>query len=139
MRMSRILTRLLAGVLLAGLMLGAVAARAGEVEIVHASFRHSNPGTWSVEVTLKHADTGWEHYADAWRVVAADGKVLATRTLYHPHVNEQPFTRGLTGVAIPETMTTVFIEAHDKVHGWSQQRLQIDLDRSSGKGFEVSR
>ena len=139
MRMSRILSGVSAGALLAALILGAATARAGEVEIVHASFRHGSPGTWSVEVTLRHADTGWEHYADAWRVVAADGEVLATRTLYHPHVNEQPFTRGLTGVAIPEAMTTVFIEAHDKVHGWSRQRLLIDLARSSGKGFEVSR
>ena len=139
MRMSRILSATLSGALCVGLMLGGVAVRAGEVEIVHASFRHSSPGTWSVEVTLKHADAGWEHYADAWRVVAGDGRVLATRTLYHPHVNEQPFTRGLTGVAIPAAMTTVFIEAHDKVHGWSQQRLQIDLDQSSGDGFEVNR
>jgi hypothetical protein len=139
MRMSTILPTLLPGAVLVALMLGVVGARAGEVEIVHASFRHSSPGIWSVEVTLKHADSGWEHYADAWRVVAANGTVLATRTLYHPHVNEQPFTRGLAGVAIPEATQTVFIEAHDKVHGWSPKRLPIDLGRSSGDGFEVSR
>jgi hypothetical protein len=111
---------------------------ANDVEIVHASFRHGG-GEWSVDVTLRHADTGWDHYADAWRVVAGDGGVLGTRTLYHPHENEQPFTRSLTDVKIPAGTTTVYVEAHDKVHGWSPQRLQVNLDARSGERFEVSR
>jgi len=45
------------------------------------------------DVTLSHADTGWEDYADGWRVELEDGTVLGTRVLGHPHVNEQPFTR----------------------------------------------
>ena len=111
---------------------------ANDVEIVHAHFRHGG-GDWSVDVTLRHADTGWEHYADAWRVVAVDGSVLGTRTLYHPHENEQPFTRSLGGVKIPQGTTTVFVEAHDKVHGWNAQRLKVDLGKSQGERFEVSR
>ena len=75
-------------------------AFAGDVEIVHAQFRHSGGDNWSVDVTLRHADSGWDHYADAWRVVAGDGTVLGTRTLYHPHEHEQPFTRSLGAVAI---------------------------------------
>ena len=43
-------------------------------------------------VTVQHADTGWDHYADAWEVLAPDGTVLGTRTLLHPHTDEQPFT-----------------------------------------------
>lgn len=115
-----------------------IAAYANDVEIVHASFRHSDAGNWSVDVTLKHADSGWDHYADAWRVVAGDGTILGTRTLYHPHENEQPFTRGL-GVAIPQATTVVYVEAHDKVHGWSAQRVQVDLGKGAGPRFEVSR
>lgn len=111
---------------------------AGDVEIEHASFRHSG-GSWSVDVTLRHADTGWDHYADAWRVVGADGSVLGTRTLYHPHENEQPFTRSLDGVMIPDGDAKVYVEAHDKVHGWSRQRLEVDLGARTGKRFEVSR
>lgn len=114
------------------------AARAGDVEIVHASFRATG-GQWSVDVTLRHGDTGWEHYADAWRVVAPDGTVLGTRTLYHPHENEQPFTRSLGGVVVPAGTTTVFVEAHDKVHGWSPQRVEVNLDAAKGERFEVSR
>ncbi len=113
-------------------------AVAGDVEIVHAQFRHSGGGNWSVDVTLRHADSGWDHYADAWRVVAGDDTVLGTRTLYHPHETEQPFTRSLGGVAIPAAMTTVYVEAHDKVHGWSPQRVQVDLERAKGERFEVS-
>jgi len=115
------------------------AVQANEVEIVNVSFRHTGGGNWSVDVTLRHADTGWDQYADAWRVLADDGKVLGTRTLVHPHVDEQPFTRSLGGVAIPAGMTTVYVEAHDSVHGWSPQRVQVNLDKARGERFEVNR
>jgi len=112
-------------------------ARAGQVEIRHARLERQADGTWEVQVTLRHADTGWEHYADAWRVVTAAAKVLGTRTLLHPHVDEQPFTRGLGGLRIPDGIRQLWIEAHDKVHGWSPRRLDVDLDTPSGPGFEV--
>jgi hypothetical protein len=114
-------------------------ASAGDVEIVHTRFRNSGGGDWSVDVTLRHADSGWDHYADAWRVVAGDGTVLGTRTLYHPHETEQPFTRSLGGVEIPAAMTTVYVEAHDKVHGWSPQRVQVNLEKAEGERFKVSK
>ena len=114
-------------------------AFAGDVEIVHTRFRNSGGADWSVDVTLRHADSGWDHYADAWRVVAGDGTVLGMRTLYHPHETEQPFTRSLGGVAIPAAMTTVYVEAHDKVHGWSPQRVQVNFEKAKGERFEVSR
>ena len=50
-------------------------------------------GSWSFSVTLKHADTGREHYADGWGVYLEDGTELGYRVLAHPHVNEQPFKR----------------------------------------------
>ena len=139
MRTSILQSVVLAGILLVSLSGVSGAAYAKDVEIVHVSFLHSGGGDWSVDVTLRHADTGWDHYADAWRVVAGDAKVLGTRTLYHPHKNEQPFTRSLGGVAIPADMTTVYVEAHDKIHGWSPQRVQVNLDMSKGGRFEVSR
>ncbi|MEM9146802.1 MAG: hypothetical protein AAGC57_11430 [Pseudomonadota bacterium] len=104
------------------------AALAGDVEITAAKATWSGGG-WRIDVTLAHGDTGWDHYADAWRVVGADGTVYGTRTLYHPHVDEQPFTRSLSGVAIPETIDTVEIEAHDSVHGWSPNRFVVRLSR----------
>jgi hypothetical protein len=72
-------------------------AGAGEADVVAATLTPVGDGAWRVEVTVQHADSGWDHYADAWEVVAPDGAVLGTRTLLHPHVDEQPFTRSLSG------------------------------------------
>ena len=101
-------------------------AQAGQVTIVAANFQNTGNDRWAVDVTLRHADSGWDHYADEWRVVDGEGKVLGDRVLYHPHVNEQPFTRRLSAVVIPADKI-VYIEAHDKVHGWSPTRLEADL------------
>jgi hypothetical protein len=104
----------------------AIPASAGEADVIAAKASRSG-GTWRFDVTVRHGDRGWEHYADAWRVVGPDGAVLGTRTLYHPHVNEQPFTRSLSGVAIPAGVTEVTVEAHDKVHGWGGTKLTVSL------------
>ena len=111
---------------------------AGDVEIVKTRFEMRSAGSWHVSTTLKHDDTGWSHYADAWRVVNEKGEDLGTRTLYHPHENEQPFTRSHT-VQIPREVTIVYVEAHDKVHGWSKQRIKVDLNKARGDRFEVRR
>jgi len=113
-------------------------AVANEVKILAAEFNSSGDNLWSVSVTLKHNDTGWNHYADNWRVVDGEGNVLGDRVLYHPHVGEQPFTRELDSVKIPEGTTTVYIEAHDKVHGWTPNRLTVDLGKVSDGHLRVT-
>ena len=110
---------------------------AGEVSIVSAEFSHLGGEYWGVDVTLQHADTGWDHYADNWRVVDEQGNILGDRVLYHPHVNEQPFTRGLVKVAIPSAVTTVFITAHDKLHGWTENQLKVDLNHAVNSRLRV--
>ena len=102
-------------------------ALAGDVEIVKVRASQNAPGVYSFSVTLRHGDTGWKHYADGWEVVGAGGKVLGVRTLYHPHVDEQPFTRSLSGVKIPGGMKEVHIRAHDKVHGNGPKLFEISL------------
>lgn len=124
---------------LAMLVLFSASASAGEVGIEFARFERQGDGSWRVSVTLRHADTGWDHYADAWRVVTTDGVVIGTRTLYHPHVDEQPFTRSLDGVEPPAGVDRVYVEAHDNVHGWSPGRLAVNLKRDRGDRFEVER
>ena len=121
-----------------GLCLVTSAAQAGEVSIKAVEFSRG-AADWTVNVTLEHADTGWKHYADGWRVVDGKGKVLGMRTLYHPHVDEQPFTRSLSGVVIPQKVSKVIIEAHDKLHGWSKDRIVVDLSKDKGKRFTVRR
>ena len=84
-------------------------------------------GSWRFDVTLSHPDTGWDHYADGWEVLAPDGSQLGLRVLAHPHVNEQPFTRSLSGVTIPEGVAEVIIRARDNVDGWGDQRFVYRL------------
>lgn len=92
-------------------------AIAGEADVVNAVVSRTGEGVFSFAVTVRHDDTGWDHYADRWEVVAPDGAVLGTRVLLHPHVNEQPFTRSQSGIRIPADIETVSVRAHDSVHG----------------------
>lgn len=82
---------------------------------------------WRFDVTLLHPDSGWDHYADGWRVLAMDGTPLGLRVLAHPHETEQPFTRSLGGVQIPEGTTQVQIQARCLVDGWSADTVVVDL------------
>ena len=99
---------------------------ASDVEIVNVEATQSG-GVWRFDVTLRHADTGWEHYADGWEVLTPDGTSLGLRVLAHPHVNEQPFTRSLGGVVIPEGLSEVTIRARDNVDGWSAETYTVEL------------
>jgi len=99
-------------------------ASAGQADIIDAKVLPSGDA-WRFTVSIEHEDTGWDHYADAWRVVTEDGELLGERTLLHPHEGEQPFTRDLDGVKIPAKVKVVYIEAHDSVHGWSTQRARL--------------
>ncbi len=95
------------------LVTGAVAARDGD--------------GWRFDVTLTHPDTGWDHYADAWRIEAPDGTILGLRELAHPHVDEQPFTRSLSGVAVPAGLTEVRIRPRCLVDGWAEETFVLTL------------
>ena len=84
---------------------------------------------WNIHVTVLHADTGWEHYADGWEVQDASGNVLAYRELMHPHVQEQPFTRSISGVVIPDGTREIFVKAHCSVNGWETDLFGVELTR----------
>ena len=101
---------------------------ANEVEIVKATAAKATSG-WRFDVTLKHADSGWQHYANKWEVVSVNGKVLGTRVLYHPHVDEQPFTRSLSGVNIPAGTKEVLIRAYDLKHGRVAKAYKLVLPK----------
>ncbi|MBV6658218.1 MAG: hypothetical protein KI785_10685 [Devosiaceae bacterium] len=119
-------TRALVAVGLAAAATGAVWA--GEADIVGGSATLNGDGSWTVSATVAHADTGWEHYADRFDVLAPDGTVLAERVLLHPHVNEQPFTRSVRAT-IPDDVDTITLRAHDSVHGLGGATLEITLER----------
>ena len=119
----------LAAGLTACLIMGANGAMAGEADVVAAQAYPTGDGTWRFEVTVRHADTGWDHYADKWDVVAPDGRVLGTRVLLHPHETEQPFTRSLGGVSVPADVTAVTLRAHDSVHAYGGAEVTVELPR----------
>ena len=104
-------------------------SKANDINILAAAIIHQSHGEYLVNVKLEHHDTGWQHYADEWRLVDNKGNILGSRVLQHPHVHEQPFTRSLSNVKISSELETVYIEAHDKVHGWTKNRLMIDLTK----------
>jgi hypothetical protein len=103
---------------------------AGEVEIVAVEVRvkPESDRQFSFEVTLRHEDEGWSHYADRWQVWSVDGKTqFGTRRLAHPHVKEQPFTRSGGWITIPRSVKQVLIRSRDTVHGLSSHTRIVDL------------
>lgn len=98
-----------------------------DAPVVEAAKATQINGSWRFDVTLSHPDTGWDHYADGWAVEDAQGNRLGLRPLGHPHVAEQPFTRSLGGVDVPETAGSVFIRARCIVDGWSDQVFEVVL------------
>lgn len=103
-----------------------LAAVEGCADVIDASVERSGD-RYVVTATVRSADTGWDRYADAWEVRTTDGEVLGTRELTHPHVDEQPFTRSLTGVVIPEAVTTVEIAARDSVVGFCGTTVSVTV------------
>lgn len=116
--------RLLPAWLAAALLTLPAAADPPTVEKVQAS---EDGGSWRFDVTLRHPDTGWDHYADGWRVLDMDGNELGMRILHHPHETEQPFTRSLGGVVLPEGTTHVQVQARCSVDGWAEPPVVVDL------------
>ncbi|MEQ8658530.1 MAG: hypothetical protein RIC24_14610 [Hyphomicrobiales bacterium] len=101
----------------------------GEADVIAATATQDIRGTWTVSATILHGDTGWEHYADRFDVLDEDGTVLGSRTLFHPHVDEQPFTRSLNALTIPDAVTTITVRAHDSVDELGGATVEIILER----------
>jgi hypothetical protein len=113
-----------AAVCLLAFALGPAAAAAGEADVLAVEVA-CEERTCLFAVTVRHADAGWEHYADRFEIVAPDGRVLGLRVLQHPHVDELPFTRRLPGVEIPEDVARVRVRARDSVHGFGGAEREV--------------
>lgn len=112
---------------LIALLLCATPAFAEPPQITQITASNQGGETWRFDVTIAHPDTGWDHYADGWRVLDMQGNELGIRVLAHPHVNEQPFTRSLSGVRIPAGTSQVQIQARDKPGGWNSDTTVFRL------------
>lgn len=121
-------SRMLINSVLAGLMVWTVTSvNAGPTSVLDARATANADGTYSLSATLTHRDEGWNHYANKWEVVTPEGQVLGTRTLFHPHVDEQPFTRSLARVEVPIGVTEVIIRGYDNVHGAGERTFTVKL------------
>ncbi|WP_373085364.1 hypothetical protein [Sneathiella sp.] len=99
---------------------------AGEVDVIAVDITKVEADVYRFTVTVRHADEGWEHYADRWEVLDMQGNSLGARVLMHPHVDEQPFTRSMTS-SIPMYVKQVTIRAHDKVHDYGGAEMVVSL------------
>lgn len=104
-------------------------AVADEADVLAVDITAQGNGTYRFDVTVRHADEGWDHYADGWEILTEDGTRLGYRKLHHPHVNEQPFTRSLSGVEIPDGVDRVIVRAHDSVHEWGGAEVTVAVPR----------
>jgi hypothetical protein len=97
-------------------------------DVVGVSASRDDDGSWTFEVTLSSPYDGPERYADAWRIVGPDGEVYGIRELAHDHSAEQPFTRGKSGIIIPDGVATVTVEGRDQLSGWGGATMQYQLE-----------
>ena len=73
-------------------MLCAISLYANEADVLNVTSNCDENRNCSFNVTIKHNDLGWEHYVNKYEILSPSGSVLGTRVLFHPHVDEQPFT-----------------------------------------------
>lgn len=96
-------------------------------DVIDAVATRADDGSWSFDVTLSSPYDTPARYADAWRVSSLEGDELGVRELLHDHQNEQPFTRSLGGVEIPDGVDVVIIEGRDQVNGWGGATFELSL------------
>ena len=60
------------------------AAGAGQADVLKAEIHRQPDGAYRIDATLRHADSGWDHYANRWEVIGPAGQVIATRTAKVP-------------------------------------------------------
>ena len=84
------------------------------------------PGKVSAHRSPGSSSPGWTA-GDAFRVRSPQGEVYGARELAHDHAVEQPFTRSLPDVALPEVATEVVVEARDSRNGWGGRTQTVSF------------
>lgn len=96
-------------------------------DVIEVEVTETSEDSYTFDVTISSPYDTPERYADAWRVKGEDGTVYGIRELLHDHASEQPFTRSLRDVAIPEGIATVVIEGRDLDFGWGGEPMVVEL------------
>jgi hypothetical protein len=100
---------------------------ASEADVIDAEVIRADDGSFTFNITVQHADEGWNHYTDHWLILDNDEQVIAARKLMHPHVKEQPFTRSLSYIEIPDEVTEVTVRAHCSVDNYSGKNMLVKI------------
>jgi len=95
--------------------------------VIDAEVKREEDGIFTFNVTVQHAEEGLNHYADHWLILDKDEQLIAARKLMHPHVKEQPFTRSLSYIQIPDEVTEVIIRAHCSVDNYSGESVVLKI------------
>lgn len=96
-------------------------------DVLSATVERRDAGSFDFAVTVSSPYDTPRRYADAFRVLARDGTVFGERKLLHDHAGEQPFTRELRGVAIPDAVRVVVIQARDQQYGYGGRTVELAL------------
>lgn len=96
-------------------------------DVVGVKVRAQAGGKFDFDVTVSSPYDSPRRYADAFRVTGRDGQVYGERTLWHDHAGEQPFTRDLYGVTIPQGVRTVAVQARDQNYGYGGKHVEAAL------------
>jgi hypothetical protein len=96
-------------------------------DVVSVAVKARAGNTFDFDVTVSSPYDSAQRYADGFRVLTMDGKVLGERKLWHDHAGEQPFTRDLHGVSVPAGQRSVVVEARDQKYGWGGGRVEVSL------------
>ncbi len=108
-------------------MLFTISLYANEADVLNVTSSCDKNMNCSFNVTIKHKDTGWKHYVNKYEILSPSSAILGTRVLFHPHVDEQPFTRSISNVKIPNGVTSVTVRAYDSVHEYGGKEFILKL------------
>jgi hypothetical protein len=96
-------------------------------DILSAKVQTKAADTFYFDVTVSSPYDTAQRYADAFRVMGADGTVFGERILLHDHATEQPFTRELDAVKIPRNIRSVVIQGRDQKYGYGGKTITVAL------------
>ena len=109
-------------------------AMAGAADVIVATARQAADGSWSFNVTMRCDDRGATYFCDRFEVLSPTGGVLGVRRLLHDHTDEQPFSRDLQRVKVPEGFPHgVLIRGHHNIRGYDGAALKLALPARAGK------
>lgn len=108
-------------------------AMAGAADVIAATARQAADGSWSFEVTMRCDDRGADYFCDRFEVLTPTARVVGVRRLLHDHTDEQPFTRDLQGVHVPDGFPRgVLLRGHHNIRGYDGAALKLELPARAG-------